>query len=339
VWFLNGHSPDDLRRLTGSLAQIAGIDRFREEDGPARGSRRYQVRSGSGLVFDVLPDRGLDLGAASFRGVPLTWISASAHPAPGLVEHRNTEWLRSFGGGLLTTCGLDQFGAPNTDAGQELGLHGRASGIPAHEVNTRSVPTADGYRFEVTGRVRQAKLFGENLVLTRSISTELGSRTVSVTDTVTNEGFAAQPHMVLYHMNLGWPLLDENSSLSIPGSTPVPRDEQAARGAASWDSFAAPEIGFSEQVFRHDFNTRGPVEARLSNPDLGLSLSIRFDTSELPGLFQWKMLGAGEYVLGIEPANCTVINGRNSARQAGELPMLQPGESRSYTVHVDITWG
>ncbi|CAM03147.1 hypothetical protein SACE_3876 [Saccharopolyspora erythraea NRRL 2338] len=331
VWYLDEQSPQRLRQYVGSPAQVAGIDRFCEEDGPARGARRFQVRTGSGLVFDVLPDRGLDLGAASFRGVPLAWISPAGHVGPGHVEHEGTGWQRTFGGGLLTTCGLDQFGAPATDEGQEFGLHGRASGLAAQQVNT----VADG-RLEVTGRLRQTRLFGENIVLDRAITTELGSRAVTVTDTVTNEGFEPQPHMVLYHMNLGWPLLDSGSVLRVPGAEPVARDAEAERGLGSWDTFTAPSPGFAEQVFRHDFAEPGPAEARLLNPDLGLSLAIRFDTRRLPGLFQWKMLGAGTYVLGIEPANCRVIGGRAAARAAGELPVLEPGESRSYAVEVEV---
>lgn len=334
MWFLDGQSARQLRHRIGSLSQVAGIDRWCEEDGPGRGARRFQVRNGSGLTFDVLPDRGLDLGAASFRGVPLAWISPAGHTAPGLTEQHGTQWQRTFGGGLMTTCGLDQFGA--ADGEQDQPLHGRISGLPAHQVNTHQDPTADGYLFEVTGQLRQSRLFGENLLLSRSISTELGSRVITVNDTVTNEGVTLQPHMLLYHMNLGWPLLDRRSVLRIPGSTTVPRDEQAQQGVSTWDSFAEPATGYAEQVFRHNVTGIGMAEAKLTNPDLGLAVAIRFDTAELPGLFQWKMLGSGTYVLGIEPANSTVINGRAAARDAGALPHLEPGESRSYRVSVEV---
>ena len=332
MWFLDEQTPEQVRRHVGSLAQVAGIDRFCEEDGPARGARRFQVRTGSGLVFDVLPDRGLDLGAASFRGVPMAWISPAGHVAPAHAEHTGAGWQRTFGGGLLTTCGLDQFGAPSTDEGVEFGLHGRASSTPAQQVNT----VADG-RLEVTGRLRQSRLFGENLVLDRTIATEVGSSALTVTDTVTNEGFQSQPHMLLYHMNLGWPLLSPSSVLRVPGGTPIARDAEAECGLDSWHTFGEPEPGFAEQVFRHEFADAGPAEARLENPDLGLSLAIRFDTRQLPGLFQWKMLGAGTYVLGVEPANCRIIAGRGPARAAGELPVLEPGESRSYSVTVEVS--
>jgi hypothetical protein len=328
---LDGQTPDDLRQRLGSIEQIAGIDRFCEEDGPGRGARRFHVRTGSGLEFDVLPDRGLDLGAARFRGIPLAWISPAGHVAPGLTEQRESQWQRTFGGGLLTTCGLDQFGA--ADDAEDQPLHGRASALPAHEVNTVHDRTEN--RFEVTGRVRQSRLFGENLVLSRSIRAEFGSRIITVSDTVTNEGFSTQPHMVLYHMNLGWPLVSRNSTLNIPGSTPVPRDAEAERGASTWDSFTDPEANYAEQVFRHEFADAGPVAATVSNPDVGLALAVRFDTTQLPGLFQWKMLGSGSYVLGIEPANCTIIHGRAAAREAAALPHLEPGETRAYSVSIE----
>ena len=35
----------------------------------------------------------------------------------------------------------------------------------------------------------------------------------------------------------------------------------------------------------------------------GLGLYVSFDVTMLPYLSEWKMMGQGEYVLGIEPAN------------------------------------
>lgn len=49
-------------------------------------------------------------------------------------------------------------------------------------------------------------------------------------------------------------------------------------------------------------------------------------------LFQWKQMGQGAYVPGIEPANSSTIEGRASARERGDLPLLQPGEDRVYSL-------
>jgi hypothetical protein len=72
------------------------------------------------------------------------------------------------------------------------------------------------------------------------------------------------------------------------------------------------------------------VTAAVRNDQLGLELAVSFDTTSLPALFQWKLMSADAYVLGLEPANCPVIEGRAAARAAGALPVLAPGESRRY---------
>ncbi|MEO0565240.1 MAG: DUF4432 family protein, partial [Chloroflexota bacterium] len=77
--------------------------------------------------------------------------------------------------------------------------------------------------------------------------------------------------------------------------------------------------------------------ARLLNPSLGISLTIRWTHDTLPHMFQWKMTGQGAYVLGIEPANSTAIEGRAVARERDDLPHLQPGESREYALSFEVS--
>ncbi len=247
-------------------------------------------------------------------------------------------WLRSFGGGLVATCGLDAFGSPSRDAAEDFPLHGRVGLTPAEQVGHDARWTGpDTFEIVVTGKVRQARMFGENLLLCRTVRTTLGSSRVTVTDVVSNEGSHDQPHMLLYHINLGWPLLDADAELDLPSRRFVPRDETAAAGADSWNRFDAPRAGFAEQVFTHELDSGAEtVEAKLTNRKLGLSLAVRFRPAELPALFQWKMLGAGTYVLGLEPANCSVIEGRATARERDQLPVLVPGEARSYTLEFEV---
>jgi hypothetical protein len=319
-----------LSRL-GRLDQVASSSAFSEDEGPARGMRRIAVRCGE-VAFDVHPDRALDIGALSFRGVPMAWTSPSGLVGPWNRDSTPMGWLRAFPGGLVSTCGLDAFGSPSEDEGEAYPLHGRAGTLQAEHVGHDGRWTDDGdYEIVVSGRVRQARLFGENLELRREIRCRLGTGEVAIDDVVTNLGPAAQPHMVLYHVNLGWPLLDEGATLRVPSAEVLPRDTEARAGVGEWDTFAPPSHPFPEQVFRHRLpEDPGEVRAVLENPRLGLALAMTFDSGELPFLFQWKMLGTGAYVLGLEPANCPVIEGRAAAREAGTLPVLEPAESRHY---------
>ncbi len=331
-------SRQELLQRVGRMDQVAGIKLLEAGDGLARGSRLLQVWTGSGLSFSILPDRALDISACHYKGVSLAWTSAVGEAHPAYYEPEGLGWLRSFQGGLLVTCGLDQFGYPGSDEGEMLGLHGRISNLPARSVNYRAEWQDDGYILEVTGEVRQARVFGENLVLRRRISTGLGSNTIRLEDVVTNEGFAPQPHMLLYHFNLGFPLLSEAAQLQVEVTETSPRDATAAAGLADWRRFQAPTAGYREQVFRHlpVADGEGGVTVELSNPVLGLGLRWRYLQASLPHLFQWKMMGQGTYVLGVEPANSSGMGGRAAARSGGDLPYLSPGESRRYELEVEV---
>lgn len=318
----------------GDVAQLAGVRPITLSGGRSHGVRALEVYTGSGLAFRVLADRALDISACSYQGMALHWTSPAGDAHPAYYEPEGEGWLRSFPGGLVSTCGLDQFGAPSRDAGGDFGLHGRISNLPAEQVGWRGAWSGDNYEIEVRGQVRQACLFGENLMLERRVRTRLGARWLRLEDTVTNEGFEPQSHMILYHCNLGFPLLDEASRLRLSASATTPRDREAEAGLEAWMRFQAPTLGYREQVFHHRprADRDGTVTVRLESPTAGLALNLRYDLASLPHLYQWKMMGQGAYALGLEPANCAGIGGRAAARAQDDLPVLEPGEQRSYAL-------
>ncbi|MEL6272607.1 MAG: aldose 1-epimerase family protein, partial [Chloroflexota bacterium] len=330
---------DELAQYVGHMRQIAGIKALEHTDGTARGSRLLQVYTGSGLSFEVLPDRALDISHVTFKGMSLSWQSSAGNVHPAYYEADGLGWLRSFPGGLMTTCGMDTFGAPSEDGGEAFGIHGRVGNIPAEQVSYfDQVIERPGdeslHPISINGLVRQSRLFGENLVLKRVISTGIGSNTIMVNDVVVNDGFAPQPHMMLYHCNLGFPLLSEHATLEIDSEETVPRDAEAEKGVDSWMQFQKPTPGYAEQVFRHKVRpyAKRMAQATLRNEQIGLALTIRYSHETLPHLFQWKQMGQGAYVLGIEPANSSAVEGRATARERDDLPMLEPGESRQYSL-------
>ena len=329
----------ELLQHVGRIEQIAGISALEATDGPGRGIRLFQVSTGSGLTFRVLADRALDISACHYRGVPLAWASPAGEVHPAYYEAEGLGWLRSFQGGLFVTCGLDQFGSPATDGDESFGIHGRVGNLPAGQVNTRTFWEGDNYHLEISGQVRQARLFGENLVLHRKITTQLGSNTIRVEDTVTNEGFSPQPHMMLYHCNLGFPLIGPAATLHLDTAATVARDADAEKGLAEWHRFQPPTPGYREQVFRHSLvlNEQGEGLARIENPELDFGFQLRYSAGTLPHLFQWKQMGQGAYVLGLEPANSSAIEGREVARRRDDLPQLAAGERRKYKLQFEVT--
>lgn len=324
---IHGADPGEVRRRAGWLGQVARVEQLVDADGPARGARRVRVVTGGGLELDVLPDRALDLGQVTVHGVPLAWMAPAGLAAPGLYQ--GDDFGTTFGGGLLVTCGLDHVGSPTVDDGRRFPQHGRLTAVPASVERAAVV----GDEVVVEGVVRQASLHEEHLVLRRRVRAGLGTTSVTVEDTVTNEGWRPEPHLVLYHANLGWPLVSEAAELDVSSQHVEPDGPDAV--GDPWREITAPADGYRQRVHRHDL-APGTGRAVVTNRDLGLRLTVSFPTATLPVLYQWKMFAPGQNVLGLEPMNAPAIGGRVAAREAGVLPVLAPGESVSYAVRFDV---
>ncbi|CEP67759.1 Protein of unknown function DUF4432 [Moorella glycerini] len=328
----------DIRRYFGSLEQVAGIRPFTYSEGRAEGLKAVEVRTGSGFRFVVLPGRGLDIGLAEYRGLPLAFRSAVGESGPQYFEPAGLGWLRNFGGGLLVTCGLTYLGSPCQDAGEDLGLHGRINNVPAEELGTATAWEGDECIFTIKGRVREAvAVFGPNVLLERTIQARLGENRLFIHDVVTNEGWQPAPHMILYHINLGYPVLDAGAELLAASREVKPRDEVAARGLASYRIYQGPTPGFPDTVFYHDLlpDAKGWCQAALVNRRVNLGVYVRYEHQNLPNFIQWKFTGEGDYVTGLEPANC-LVEGRARERQRGTLVYLAPGEAREYRLEIGV---
>jgi hypothetical protein len=322
----------------GDLSQVAGIKLGEWSDGNERGLRVADFRSGSGLAFTVLLDRGMDIGPASYKGLPLAWISPTGFGHPMHFEPEGINWLRTFGAGLLTGCGLTSVGSPSEDEGESFGQHGRLSNLPAQHVGVDEIWENDECSFVITGVMRQARVFGENLRLKRRISVGLGSNSIAIKDVVENLGKTASPLMILYHINLGFPLLSENAELVGKTLSIEARDAIAEAGINEWMRLQPPTPGYQDQVLYHDLpaDENGWAGLELVNRVNDLRLGVRFQKATLPYLVQWKSLGQGTYVLGLEPANCHV-SGRSQERARGTLQFLQPGEAREFQVEIAVS--
>jgi len=314
----------ELMKRVGSLSQVGGVRLARLEEGSARGVRVAEFETGTGFSFNVLLDRGMDIGAAKYRGASLVWESTTGPVHPAYFEREGLGWLRTFHGGLVATCGLTYAGAPCTDEGQELGLHGRIDHLPAGNVWVDGAWRGDEYEMWVRGRMRETVVFGENLTLTRRIWARLGESRLTIRDLVVNQGFQSTPHMMLYHCNLGFPLLDEGSELIAPSKHVAPRDQVAAPGLDAHSRYEAPIDGYQVLLANRAFDG-----------GRGLGIYLRYRQAELPRFTQWKMVGAGTYVTGLEPANC-LVEGRDKDRERGLLQFLEPGEGREYIVEIGV---
>ena len=326
---------NELLARVGSLDQVGGITEFAYESGRGRGVRAICVETGL-LTVDIVVDRALDIPHAAYRATPFVWRTANDIAAPAFYEAAGNEWLRSFFGGWLTTCGLSNFGPPGSDQWGSFGQHGRINNLPAENFVAETRWEGDRCLFEISGTMRETKALGGKLVMHRRWSTELGSSTLRLEDRVVNEGGTRTPHMILYHCNAGFPLLGPQTRVYVSNTGVEPRDAQAKAGLAAWDRGGEPQAGFAEQVFIHAPRpcSDGMARAAIVREDLfdgaGLGFEIAFDPNALPALFTWRKLDYGDYVMSVEPANSLAIQGREYAQAHGMLPFLEPGEERCY---------
>ncbi|MCX6361950.1 MAG: aldose 1-epimerase family protein [Armatimonadetes bacterium] len=338
-WNPNAYGRLPLRELVGDMSQLAAARPVRLTDGADDGVSAVDFHNSSGLEFTVLPSRGLDISAARFCGMSLAWRSPMGERHPAYFEPTGLGWLRTFPGGLLTTCGYTYMGPPVRDGEAELGLHGRASTLPAASVHCSAGWVGDEYIVSVSGKVREAVLFGDCVEMERRIWCRLGEPAIHIEDKVTNIGFQPAPLMLLYHMNYGFPVVQPGSRLELPAGTVQPRDAEAADGFDRWSVFEEPTPGFREKVYYHrpEPDADGMVEARLVNPQ-GIGVAISYPQAALPCLTEWKQMGQGTYTVGVEPGTA-FVSGRPAERAAGRVPMLAPCESRSFSLTVRVLEG
>jgi hypothetical protein len=183
----------------------------------------------------LLPERGLDVAEAFVGDRQIAWLSGR-----GFVPW-NGDWDTSWGGGLVTTCGLDNVGA----ASEGIGLHGTYSSLSAR----------DGVIVDPRG-----------LRVERAITTDANG--LRLVDRTTNLARAALEAPLLYHVNLGgWAERVETDATEI-----VPRDADAAPHDPT---HVTGDGGEPERVWEHVGATRTRVTGD------GLELEIRSNLPRL----------------------------------------------------------
>jgi Domain of unknown function (DUF4432) len=285
-------------------------------DGRAAGCRAIDVRVQGGIDLRLLPDRGLDAGDAWFGGVPLDWRAPVGETAAVA-----NDWMLSFGGGLMVTCGLRNVGVPSEGHGQHGDYTFQKAVVEAVE--------RSGDAIIVQGRIAEVAALGHHLEVERTWRTYAGQGLVQLEDVVTNRGRETEPALQLYHVNLGAPLWSEGAELVLDARATHPRDADAAPYADSWNRAPGIMPDAAERVFEHEVapGTDGWCSATVRNPRLGLELEVRWDAATMPRMWQWGHPAPGLGVLGLEPANCSVL-GVAHDRAEGRLPELAPAEER-----------
>ncbi|MDR0792513.1 MAG: aldose 1-epimerase family protein [Chitinophagaceae bacterium] len=327
-------------------AQVGGIETSTLDNGLSRGTRIAWINTGTGLRYKVVLDRAMDIADAFFNQHSIAWLSHSGVTSPQPFSNQGIDWLKTFTGGLLTTCGLSHTGGPESDEYGQRGLHGEISNLPAEiESIIQPDPAAGKLDMSITGTVKQSMVLGPNLELRRTISGKLGSPVISIHDTITNRGNQPVPHMLLYHCNFGWPLADAGTDIlwngewqsreGEPNNKIFNKNNNFRKCSAPLDAHA----GRGEEAAFIDIaaNKNGECYCGLYNERLSIAVSLKFYKTELPWLINWQHWGKGEYVTGLEPATFPPI-GQAKARAENKLIFIDPGESKTYRLEIKLLY-
>lgn len=336
-----------LEARVGRIEQIGGIRWMKLLEGKEEDVKQIHIRTGSGLSFYVCPTKGMDISLADYCGVPLTWQSPNGDCHPAYYDPYGKGWLRSASGGLLMTCGLSQVGTPTNNGDTYLGLHGRIHHTPAKNISSKGHWTDDNYEMIISGEVEEGGMFESTLKLTREIRSKLGENKIIIKDEVENIGFEDAPHMILYHFNFGFPLMNDQTIVKFPSRTIKSRDKNVSLN--DLDKWQDPTKDVEEMVYYHSelktiSNRHNWSEVSIYNPafpkgfdqTVPITVKVKWCTENLNNLVQWKMPGERMHVLGIEPSNC-LVEGQLIEKQRGTLKYLAPGESKIYQLEIEIS--
>lgn len=322
---------DGLYRYLGDLSQIFYAKQYRVIGGKGDGMRMVDVNNGAGIEFSVLVDRAMDIGRFSINGKNCAYLSKSGLCAPAYYDDQGAGWLKTFGGGFLATCGLTQAGAPCTSDGEALGLHGPIGAAPAEDfccwVDLESLVP----EIVLKGRMRCARALGEELWMTREIRVKYGENAVYIRDVVENRGARALPYMILYHMNLGYPLLQEGVALDTNAEYFDHVGDYPQESIENRLVFPNVQDDGIEEVYY--YNAAKATYAGVWNEQLGIGINICFDGDQLPHMAQWKYPLAGDYAMGIEPSNC-LTKGREEQKKYG-LAHIGPYETKVQELKIE----
>lgn len=327
--------------------------------GPARGYsvRKHVLTAGRSAGVDVvevdngafrftlLPTRGLGLWKAWLGALELGWrspVPGPVHPAFVPVgEPGGLGFLAGFDE-LLTRCGLESNGAPEHDERGVLRypLHGHIANLPADYLEVAL--DGDSGEIRLMGEVRETRFLVKNLRLRSTLITRVGQPGLRIEDEVFNDGATPAETQLLYHINLGQPLLGAGARLVAPLDTLAPKDARSAADLRNWDLFAAERAGFAEQVYFAQLAAGGDgrTQVLLKNAAGSQGVSLTYRVDQMPYFILWKNTAASAdgYVAGLEPAT-NLPNRRSFEASHGRVVKLAPGQSARFelelTAHPD----
>ncbi|MBO4265456.1 MAG: DUF4432 family protein [Clostridia bacterium] len=312
----------DEKKYIGNLSQLFDVRQYKLIGGKADGVNAIEIWNGDALSVTILPDRGMDIYSVRYNNHEMAYQAPSGIVHPSFYNDVGPKWLRTFQGGFLATCGVEWIGGANPDIGE--GLHGRHNHTPAEQVCV-SVDIENGEpTATISGVVRHALLFGVRYTLKRTYKFRRGENSFTFTDEITNNGFTEKPLYLLYHFNLGYPLISEDTELLINSTNIEPANDFAAPLLPDWNKMTSPEPDYKQRNYYHylEKDKDGYRRYAIKNNSIDTVMNVSFRSPFMDRIFQWKNLAAGDYIMGLEPTGMHI-----GSKDVNEAPHLMPDET------------
>jgi len=336
----------DLAKLINP-AQLGGIDSYVINEGPARGVRALCVNTGGGLRYRVLVDRGADVDQAFFNQHSLTYLTHKGTTPPTRGSDRGLDWLKGFGGGLLTSCGPFNIGSPCNDGDEQLGLHGPHSNTTGTLESIRQPdPRRGKLDMRIVASFRHGRFYGPCVELRRTIESRLRDNWIDFTDEFVNAGNTSVPHAWLLHINFGYPLLDQGAEFCYRATRvePMANHDASVRYFRVGKNFKRVPAPLKEHdgdgsvvgyLYPKPDDRAGNATVGVVNRKLTLGVAVRYNTRQFGRCVNWQHWGRNEFVSALEPANGSV-EGRDVDRRRGELDSMKPGARKTYRYRIEV---
>lgn len=292
------------------FGQIASLHRYTLTEGRGKGLDVIDCNNGK-LRFLLNTNKACDIMQLYHKGQNVSFISKNG------FTQRNAPFSKRFEGGMLYTCGLDSVGDRK---GYEL--HGTLHNLPAEIIRT----VCDENGIVVKAVIRDTSLFGKNLVLKRKIFSGIGTEFISLEDTLINEGFNDEKYCLLYHINIGYPMLDEGAKIIADVKKCSPRTSWAKENKDSVYDITSPVPNQEETCYFLELNT---PKITLSNKKTGKELTVSYSGDTLPRFVEWKSMSSGDYALGFEP--CTTELDDNFVYKT-----IKPCEKTEFNINISV---
>jgi hypothetical protein len=319
-----------LNPYVGNDLQVSGVEEYSLIGGKKEGMKIVHVRNGCGLDLYISLDRGGDLINLTYKGQNVNYLTPNGMVSSRYFDSHGEGWIKSFSAGFLTTCGLENVGTPNTDMGEELCLHGSRSQIPVDHWGFRE----NEKEIVVSSLLIDEGIFKRKWRVYRDLVISKQGNSFSISDRIVNTCGQEEPLEYLFHINFGYPLLTEKTEVYVASDQVRGRNAHAQEDIGNWQRMEKPQAGYEEKCYYHHMKSKEGTAA-LFNREAGFGACLAFDASVLDCFTEWKMMGYRDYVLGLEPGNCTP-DGRSEMRKEGKLKFVPAGGEVTYQVGVRL---